>query len=345
MAALRNLLYPFLAFLAVWPAHAQFPVSMNRYDRAATGSDPYEHILKPSNVNPSAFGKLYSYQVNGAVYAQPLYLADVPIAGHGSVNVLYVATMNDKLYALNADKPGTPLWVRSFVPARTGFSPIPIIDITNCNDLNIVGNVGIEGTPAIDAASNALFLVARTRENGRYFDRLYKVDVRTGKDLARPIAIEAGVPGAAKDALDGVLRFDPKSSNQRASLALVGGAVIIAWGSHEDLPPYHGWVIAYDAQTLRQRGAWCVTPDGAAGGVWQSGRGPAVDESDNIYFETGNGDWDGRRNFGTSLVKLNLTGSGLEAQDYFTPADYQQLNDHDADSVLPDPCCSLARDF
>ena len=74
-----------------------------------------------------------------------------------------------------------------------------------------------------------------------------------------------------------LLRFDPKAGNQRPALALANGQILIAWASHEDLQPYHGWIMSYDAKTLKQTGALCTTPDMADGGIWQSGRGPAVD--------------------------------------------------------------------
>ncbi len=260
--------------------------------------------------------------MDGGVYAQPLYLPAVTMQGRGTHNVLYVATMNDKLYAFDADKAGPPLWMRSFVDEMAGVTPVPVTDITNNNDLNLVGNVGIEGTPVIDAPSGALFLVARTRESGKYLQRMHKIDVRDGRDL---------LPAAAIEAADGKVAFDPKAGNQRPALAMANGAVIVAWASHEDIRPYHGWVMAYDAKTLRQRGAWCVTPGGADGGIWQSGRGPVVDDAGNVYFETGNGDFDGRRNFGTSLVKLKVGASAIELLDYFTPSDFEQLNEHDAD--------------
>jgi outer membrane protein assembly factor BamB len=310
---------------------AQFPVVMSRYNQAGTSADSRENTLNASNVNQARFGKLYGYYVDGSVFAQPLYLPAVPIPGRGARNVLYVATMNDKVYAFDADSSGPPLWMRSLTDEMAGVTPVPITDITNDNDLNIVGNVGIEGTPVIDAASNAIFLVACTRESGNYVQRIHKLDVRDGKDLLPATAIEASVPSTAKDAAGGNLRFDPKAGNQRPALTLVEGAVIVAWASHEDFRPYHGWVMAYDAETLRQRAAWCDTPDGADGGIWQSGRGPAVDAAGNIYFETGNGDWDGRRNFGTSLVKLRLAGDAFVLDDYFTPSDFQQLNDRDVD--------------
>lgn len=310
---------------------SQFPVVMNRYNQAGTSADSHENTLNTSNVKQASFGKLYHYYVDGSVFAQPLYLPAVSIPGRGTRNVLYVATMNDKVYAFDADRPGPPLWMRSLTDEMAGITPVPITDITNDNDLNIVGNVGVEGTPVIDAASNAIFLVACTRESGTYVQRIHKLDVRDGKDLLPATVIEASVPGAAKDAVGGNLRFDPKAGHQRPALALVGGAVIIAWASHEDIRPYHGWVMAYNAMTLRRRAAWCVTPDGADGGIWQSGRGPAIDIAGNIYFETGNGAWDGRRNFGTSLVKLRLAGNTFVVDDYFTPSDFQQLNDDDAD--------------
>ena len=128
-----------------------------------------------------------------------------------------------------------------------------------------------------------------------------------------------------------MLHFDPKAGNQRPALALANGNIIIAWASHEDIQPYHGWVMSYDAATLRQTGVFCVEVNGNMGGIWQSGRGPAVDESGAFYFETGNGDWDGEQNFGTSVLKMRVRNDKLVLEDYFTPHDYQALNDHDAD--------------
>ena len=310
---------------------AQMNVTVNRYDSESTAADTHETALNPSNIKVAEFGKLYSYFVDGAVYAQPLYLSDVAIPGRGKHNVLYVATMNDKVYAFDADKAGAPLWMRTLTDEMAGITPVPVTDVTNNNDLNVVGNVGIMSTPAIDAAANAMYLLARTKESGRYVQRLYKMDVRSGKDMAEPARIEAAVASTAKDAVSGLLRFDARAGNQRPSLALVNGAVVIAWASHEDIRPYHGWVMAYGAKDLKQIAALCTTPDGADGGIWQSGRGPAVDASGAIYYEVGNGDWDGKRDFGTSLIKLRIRGNTLAVDDYFTPHDYQALNDRDAD--------------
>jgi outer membrane protein assembly factor BamB len=300
---------------------AQTDVVTNRYNQFSHGANLHESELSPVNVNPRTFGKLYSYYVDGAVYAQPLYVD----------HTLFVATMNDKIYAFDATKPGPPKWLRDLTNERAGFTPVPVSDITNSNDLNIVGNVGIEGTPVIDVASRAMYLVARAKENGNYFQRLYKLDLLTGNDLATPAIITAHVLGSAKDSRNGFVDFDPKAGNQRAALALVNGNVVIAWASHEDIRPYHGWIMAYDAEKLRQVDALCITPDMADGGIWQSGRGPAIDGAGALYFEVGNGGWDGKRNFGNSVIKVRLDGGHLAVESFYTPYDYQQQNETDAD--------------
>jgi len=292
-------------------------VTVNRYDRAATGANTGETILNAQNVSATGFGKLYSYYVDGAVYAQPLYAPGLD--GH---NALYVATMNDKVYAFDADKNGPPLWMRDFTDELAGITPVPVADITNRNDLNVVGNAGIESTPVIDSAAAAIYVVARTKENGAYFQRLHKLDLKSGKELVPPASIQANTQGVA---------FDPRAGNQRAALARVQDNVIITWASHEDIKPYHGWVMAYDAATLRQTAVFCTTPTGSLGGIWQSGRGPAIDSSGAIYFEVGNGSWDGKNNFGTSVLKLRLHNGQFTVEDYFTPPDYESLNQRDAD--------------
>jgi outer membrane protein assembly factor BamB len=299
---------------------AQDRVLMNRYDLNTTGAYTHETILNPGSVTGGKFGKLYTYYVDGAVYAQPLYVPSVN--GH---NILYVATANDKVYAFDADRNAPPLWMRDFTNEMAGITPFAVPEITGGrNDLNLVGNAGVIGTPVIDAAAKAMFLVARTKENGEYVQRLYKLDIATGKDLLAPVVIEASAPGSP-------VKFDPKANNQRPALVLARGSVVIAWASHEDIQPYHGWVLSYDAATLKQTGALCITPDGPMGGIWQSGRGPAVDGDGNIYFETGNGAFDGKRNFGTSVIKLALGKGGLAVEDFFTPHDWEALNARDTD--------------
>ena len=315
-----------------WPAasEAQVNVLSNHYDSGRTGANLSETVLTAGNVNAAQFGKLYRYPVDGSVYAQPLYVSGVRI-NNIPRNVLYVATMNDKVYAFDADSSSpTPLWTRDLT-SPPSVTPVPITDIVAAN-LNIVGNVGIESTPVIDAVAGTIYLVARTKESGAYVQKLHALDIATGGERPNsPVTITASVPGSAPDAIGGVVTFDPKMQNQRPALVLSKGVVLISWASHQDATPYHGWVIGYNASTLAQSGVFCVTPDVYFGGIWHSGRAPAIDGAGNVYFVTGNAIWDGTRNFGDSVLKFGVSTSGLSLTDFFTPSNWSTLNNNDAD--------------
>ena len=318
---------------------AQTSVTMERYDTSRTGANLNETILNTSNVNASQFGKLYSYTVDGSIYAQPLYVPNVTIPGKGVHNVLYVATMNDEVYAFDADSNavnGGLLWYDNFTNPSAGITAIPIANIVGSNDLNIVGNVGIESTPVIDLTSNTMYLIARTMEvsgsTTNYVPRLHALDITTGAEkLGGPVVIQGSVPGTGEGSSGGTLTLSTWFQNQRSSLVLVNGLVVFSWASHEDDYAWHGWVMAYDAQTLQQTSVFCSTPNGSFGGIWMSGRGPVVDSSGNLYYVTGNGDWDGVSSFGDSLIKLSTTNGILSLIDYFTPDNYAYLENQDLD--------------
>jgi hypothetical protein len=320
-----------LLFSVAAGLQGQTGVTTNRNDNFGTGANLRETVLNVKNVNPAGFGKLFTLPVQGSVFAQPLYLQDVEVAGRGKHNVVYLATMDDQVYAYDADAAGAALWHRDLTNPSAGVTPVPIVDITRNNNLNVVGNVGILSTPVIDAAAQTIYLVARTKEPTGYVQRLHALDVRSGKDRTPATTITARIKSLANDAVDGYLYFNSKTNNQRPALTLTNGMILIAWASHEDIGPYHGWIMAYGAKDLKQAAVFCVTPTGKEGGIWQSGRGAAVDTDGNIYYETGNGDWDGKSDFGESLVKLRVRGGQFEVVDYFTPADYPALNKRDAD--------------
>jgi hypothetical protein len=314
---------------------AQVDVVTNRYDGARTGANLRETTLTAANVNVNQFGKLYSYPVDGAVYAQPLFVSGVPIQGTMR-NVLFVATMNDKVYAFDADSTSpTPLWKTDFT-SPPSVTAVPMTDIVSPSQ-NIYGNVGIESTPVIDRAAGTLYLVARTKENGTYVQRLHALDITTGQDRpGSPATIKPSVPGSALDSkLDAsgqqVITFNPKMQQQRVALALSNGVVLVAWAGHEDKPPYHGWIMGFDAATLATVGVFAVMPDSYGGGIWQSGRAPTLDAAGNAYFATGNGKWDGVRNFGDSLLKFSVSPAGMALVDYFTPGNEATLSVNDDD--------------
>ena len=234
-----------------------------------------------SNVNVNTFGKVWSYTVSGSVFAQPLYISNVTVPGQGTHNVVYVVTMNDVVYAFDADSSSqTPLWSLDLTSQNPDSSPVPISDVLGKSGFNIVGNVGIESTPYIDATTNTMYLVARTKENGQYFQRLHALDITSGAEkFGGPVVIQGSVVGNGSSSVNLTVSFNPLTANQRASLAMANGQIFIAWGSHEDQDPWHGWVMAYSASTLKMTGIFCVTPNGDQGAIWMSGRAPVVDSN------------------------------------------------------------------
>jgi hypothetical protein len=326
-----------LAVAAAAPAWPQTSVITRHYDGSRTGANLNETILNTSNVNVNTFGKLFTYTVDGEIYAQPLYVPNVSIPGKGAHNVVYVVTMKDVVYAFDADSNAganvSPLWSVDFRNPAAGITEIPIANIIGTSTGNISGSVGIESTPYIDLTTNTMYLVARTLETNAYVQRLHALDITSGAEkFGGPVTITASVPGNGSGSSGGTLVFDPKIENQRSSLALANGLIFIAWASHADFFNWHGWVMAYNAQTLQQAGVYCSTPNGnPGGGIWMAGRAPVVDSTGTVYYITGNGDWNGSTSFGDSFLKFGTSGSGFSLVDWFTPDNWSALNAADAD--------------
>ena len=338
----------------VTPAPAS--ITTYHYDVMRTGANPNETTLTPSNVNPSTFGKLASFDVDGQIYGQPLYLPNVSIGGAGR-NVVFVATEHDSVYAFDADaKTTTPLWHVSFINPGAGVTTVnSTTDFQKFGVIydDIYPEIGITSTPVIDTSTGTIYVVAKTKESGKFVQRLHALDITTGAEkFGGPTVIQASIPGrgVVNDG-NGNIVFDPLVANQRSALLLLNGKIWLTFASHGDFDPFLGWILIYDAQTLKQVVAFAPTPDGAGGGIWETGNGPAVDSAGNVYVGVGNGDYtagSGGRDYGDSFLKLTLSGSTLQVADWFTPFNFQDLNnmDHDIGSggpiLLPDQPSSPA---
>jgi hypothetical protein len=308
---------------------AQVDVTTYHNDISRTGANTEETILTPANVNSTQFGKLFTTAVDGDVYAQPLYLAGVSIAG-AAHNVLYIATEHDSVYAIDADS-GAIYWQINLIPAggRTVNSNTDVQ--AGCTDL--VPEIGITGTPVIDTTTGTLYVVAKSWVNGGAEQYLHAIDVATSAEkFGGPVKIAASVPGAGYDAVGNVVSFSPLFENQRTALLLENGHVVMGWSSHCDVDPYHGWVMSYSASSLAQEAVFNDSPNGKRNGIWMSGGGFAADASGNIYLPTGNGTWNGTSDLGDSIVKLGPPSGGVfPLADYFTPYNQANLASNDID--------------
>ena len=290
-------------------------------DSQRTGLNSGESSLLPATVSSQAFGKLFSYQVDGYAYAEPLLISNVNLGG-ARHNVLYVATENDSVYAFDADSygKGTPLWKTSLL---------------NAGETPLAGAIkpveGITSTPVIDPATNTIYVVsAQKAPNIAATFRLNALDIATGAHkFGSPVTINASVPATNSDAVNGIETLTV-SCIQRAALLLANNSIYMGFGSC-----HSGWLLAYNASTLAQTGVFNASPNlngegayASAGGVWMGGGGPVADSAGNIYITTGNGPWDGKTAWGDSILKFSPT---LQLEDYFTPDNYQYMNCADND--------------
>jgi FKBP-type peptidyl-prolyl cis-trans isomerase/outer membrane protein assembly factor BamB len=316
--------------MANFPAQAgsRVKVLTRAYDNQRSGANLSEKTLKPSNVNSKQFGKLFMLPVDDQVYAGLLYAGDVRIAG-GKHNVLYVATVNNSVYAFDADRLGAALWYRNFNGKGRPTRNTEVGQACKDGYKDFIGNIGIVGTPVI-GPDGTMYFVTRTVEATGTVQRLHAIDITTGADRPHsPHIIEAMVPGNGDGSSNSMVPFNPETQNQRPALSLANGSLYVGWASFCDTRPYHGWMISYDPSTLAQTGVFNASPDGNMAGIWMSGAGPAFDQAGNIYFATGNGTFDGVHEFGESLVKAEA--KSLRTLDFFSPSNFNTLNDFDLD--------------
>ncbi|HTY84352.1 MAG TPA: hypothetical protein VMB19_09035 [Silvibacterium sp.] len=293
-----------------------------------------ETTLTPAIVNPTEFGRIGTFQADGIIMAQPLYVANVQIASGGSHNLIIIATENDSVYAFDADDPGAgPLWSRSYIDPSDGITTMP----DNFGGRTTLGGqVGITGTPYIDSTTGAMYFVTVLEDNGTPQQWLRAISITSGQDYgAGSMQIQASVAGDGKASVDGRIPFDPSIQNQRAGLTEVPGAIVVPWASFSDYGVYHGWLMGFDPMTLQLLAVFNPTPQyqavdaangvadhGGGAGLWQGGAAPSVDADGNLYLDTADGSFnadEGGNNYGDTLLRLHFNGTSFQILDWFTP--------------------------
>ncbi|MDH6114955.1 hypothetical protein P3T36_006466 [Kitasatospora sp. MAP12-15] len=299
-------------------------------DTLRTGWDSHEPGLGQSSVQSSDFGQLFSTQLDGQVYAQPL-----------SINGTLVATTeNDKVYGLDPVN-GTIKWTRDFGPTW----PASAI---NCGDL--APNVGSTATPVYDPVSNAVYLTTKVNDgpdaqHPHWY--MQALDPASGAEKPGfPVTI-AGTPGN-----DPTGAFDPYRQMQRPGLLLLDGVVYAAFGSHCDFGPYRGYVVGVSTTKAALTSMWAteVGSSNQGGGIWMSGGGLVSDGPGRIFLATGNGinppPGPGLTQPGTpppgtlseSVVRLQVNSDqSLSTADFFSPANAPTLDQNDTDMASGGP--------
>lgn len=260
-------------------------VLTNNYDGFRTGANLNESGLNVANVAQQSFGKIFSYAVDGPSLSQPLIATQVEFSGGARRDVAIITTASNSVYAFDAN--GSELiWRKTLAELPDGAAAEPI---------------GIFSTPVIDRQRNAVYVVAGLRQGDGAKYILHALNLSNGQ-LEDSVLIE-GVLRVA----DELIAFEPTATRiavQRAALAIAKGKIIVAFGGDF----FEGWVFAFDQADLkRSPGVFCTTCAsrlkaiskvdfmdtacillGPGGGIWQSGRGPVVDDNGLVYFFTGN---------------------------------------------------------
>ena len=290
-------------------------VLTNRYNPGRTGANLDEATLNQSNVNVNSFGKVFTRNVDGQIYAQPLIVRELTFPDIGRHSAVFVATTRNMVYAFDAEDPEAchPFWRVNL--DEPGATPVPRSDYGG-GYTEFTSEIGVTSTPAIDRTTATMFLTAKSKKKGpdgkpHYRYRLHALDLLTGADkLGGPSLIaetivndpeHSGsandftfvtgpkVAGTGKGNTNGEITFNAFLQLQRPGLLLQDGAIFAAFASHGDIGSYHGWVLAFDAGSLALIAAYCTTPDWGEGGIWQSGCGLAGDGAGNVYAICGNG--------------------------------------------------------
>jgi hypothetical protein len=298
-------------------------------DNLRTGWFSSETQLTPANVNAASFGLLETVTLDGRVDAEPLVALGQTITGQGVHDVVYAATENNSVYALDAAS-GAVLWQRNLG------TPVPYQ--YKDGDDNVFPVMGILGTPVIDRTAGAIYLVADVYTGTVDYFLLHALSLASGKDLVKPVAVEFSLTIANGTKW----QFNPKYQLQRAGLLEANGSIYVTFGSNGDIDPSisRGSIVAYDSSTLKSQYAdindrlSISSNPYYLSSIWQSGYAPAADAGGDIYFSTGNSD-PHQPSYSASFNKpesaVRLSGDLGAVISSFTPTNYFNLDGGDVD--------------
>ena len=284
-----------LALAIAAPATADWP---------EFGYNPGRQNVGPASTGITAanVGKLKRRQIklDGTVDSSPIYLHGVTIRG-GKHDAIFVTTTYGRTEAIDASS-GSVLW--RYTPASYG-SLAGSAQITNM-------------TPIADPDRTAIYA-------GAPDGRIVKLATATGKVLWSTS-----------------ITRDPTHEKLSSSLNFTRGLVVATTGGYYgDAPPYQGHVVTLSQVTGQVVQVWnslcsdhqaIINPstcDSSDSAIWA--RSGAVEDpaTGNLLVATGNGPWNGRTDWGDSVLVLSPDASRIVG--HWTPANQAELNSSDAD--------------
>ncbi|WP_213804277.1 LamG-like jellyroll fold domain-containing protein [Granulicella sp. dw_53] len=309
--------------LSVFTASGQVNITTWQVNNMHSGVNDQEVQLTPAKVlTPNAFGVLFTQQLDGSTYGQPLYMNKETLGPTGQDqklhNLVFVGTQSGSMYAFDADADplgsnpngtnSTPVWKANLIPA--GMQVFTQQDDTGSSD--ILGNLSLTTTPVIDQASFTMYVAAKVKNpnvSPVYQQYLWALDVRTGQPKAAPLLIQATFNGVPPDAsADPALQGQPSNTipfiahreHLRMAMTFQNNLLYLCFASHSDTNPYWGEMLVYDTTQLplKLKNTFITTPNGAGGnqggegGLWMGASGPGIDSDGNVFVITGNGPFD-----------------------------------------------------
>jgi hypothetical protein len=330
MAAAAGSFAALLFLAAGGAAQAQTNITTYHYDNNRSGWNSTETALTQANVSKSQFGLLHTVSVDDQVDAQPLVVNNETING-SQHNVVYVATENNSVYAIDAQS-GQVLLQTNLGTA------VPYYDLPgDCS--NNGPEVGINSTPVIDTATGALYVISFVLQNNTPAFFVHALSLTTLTDTITPVQVSAS--GRLNNGA--TYNFKAGVSRQRAGLLLSNGTLYAGFASFCDVSAdqSRGWVLGWQESTLtplasnKLNNTLSQSPDDFfLTSVWMSGYGLAANSAGSVYFVTGNSDYSGS----TYNKKTNIAESAAEMSadlttrlGLFTPSDHAGLDRNDTD--------------
>jgi outer membrane protein assembly factor BamB len=235
----------------------------------------------------------------GDVYAEPLSF-------NGSI---FVATEGDLLYSINAANGAMNWYLHVGEPANSTIAPYAC----SGGEPSVTPQIGITGTPVIDAATSTIYLVAMNNTVGY---NLFAINTNNG-------AIRWSAPVNATG-------FSPIPEEQRGALTLADGFIYMPFGSFswscgEDGGPF-GWMIGLSANGNSTEYSF-RTNNYSEADIWTP-EGASIGSNGNLYVVSGNSYYNATYNNADAVIELT---PHLAEVSYFAPTNWAFLGPNDLD--------------